>query len=207
MTSTQQSIRARLDTISPTLLRNAGIGGLLGGTGLFLVMAGYNAANTMGFWALVNTCFAAFVYKSAAMTPMPHMPGEAGMAHEMMGGQHIVAGHLVVGTVLHLGMSITAGVAFAVVLAALIRSGLHVLATPLGYVLGGAAGGVILYLIMMEAVAPHLNRTIVDFTPRAPFFLAHLLFGAVVGGYVYWRAAITTRPVRGQAPQLRTRAV
>jgi hypothetical protein len=51
-----------------------------------------------------------------------------------------------------------------------------------------------------------LNRTIVDFTPRAPFFLAHLLFGAVVGGYVYWRAA-ATRPVRGQAPQLRTRAV
>jgi hypothetical protein len=104
-------------------------------------------------------------------------------------------------------MSITAGVAFAVVLAVLIRSGLHVLATPVGYVLGGAAGGAILYLIMMEAVAPHLNRTIVESTPRVPFFLAHLLFGAVVGGYVYWRAAATTRPVRGEAPQLRTRAV
>jgi hypothetical protein len=91
MTSTRQSTRARLDTISPTLLRHACIGGLLGGTGLFLVMAGYNAANTMGFWALVNTCFAAFVFKSAGMTPMPHMPGEAGMGHEMMGGQHIVA--------------------------------------------------------------------------------------------------------------------
>src|SRR5262249_22473062 len=139
--------------------------------------------------------------------PMPHMPGEAGMAHEMMGGQHIVASHFVVGTVLHLGMSITAGVAFAVVLAALIRSGLHVLATPLGYVLGGAAGGAILSLIMMEAVAPHSNRTIAAFPPRAPFFLAHLLFGAVVAGYVYWRAAATTRPVRGQAPQLRTRVV
>jgi hypothetical protein len=196
-----------LDTISPTLLRNAGVGGLLGGTGLFLGMAGYNAANAMGFWAILNTCFAAFVYKSAGMTTMPHMPGEAGMAHEMMGGQHIVASHLVVGTVLHLAMSITAAVAFAVVLAALIRAGLHVLATPLGYVLGGAAGGAILYLIMMEAVAPHLNRTIVESTPRAPFFLAHLLFGAVVAGYVCWRAAAPTRPVREQAPQLRTRAV
>jgi hypothetical protein len=207
MTSTQQPTRARLDTISPTLLRNAGIGGLLGGTGLFLVMAGYNAANSMGFWALVNTCFAAFVFKTAGMTPMPHMPGEAGMAHEMMGGQPIVASHLVVGTVLHLAMSITAGVAFAVVLAVLIRAGLRVLATSAGYVLGGAAGGAILYLIMMEAVAQHLNRTIVESTPRVPFFLAHLLFGAVAGGYVYWRAAATTRPVRGQAPQLRTRAV
>jgi hypothetical protein len=74
-------------------------------------------------------------------------------------------------------------------------------------VLGGAAGGAILYVIMMEAVAPHLNRTIVDFTPRAPFFLAHLLFGAGVGGYVYWRATEASRPVSGQAPRLRTRAV
>jgi len=82
-----------------------------------------------------------------------------------------------------------------------------VLSTPVGYLLGSTAGGAILYLIMMEAVAPHLNRTIVDFTPRTPFFLAHLVFGAVVGGYVYWRCAAASRPVRSHAPRLRTRAV
>jgi hypothetical protein len=202
-----ETTRTRLETIDPMLLRNAGIGGLLGGTALFLVMAGYNAANGMGFWAILNACFAAFVYKGAGMTSMAPMPGEAGMGHEMTGGQHIVASHIAVGTVLHLAMSITGGIAFAVVLAVLIRAGLAFLSTPLGYVLGGVAGGAILYVIMMEAVAPHLNRTIVDFTPRAPFFLAHLLFGAVVGGYVYWRATEASRPVSGQAPRLRTRAV
>jgi len=197
--------RTRLETVDPALLRAAGIGGLLGGAGLFLVMAGYYAANNTGFWAILNACFAAFVYKNAGMTPM--MPGEAGMGHEMMGSQHIVASHIVVGTILHLAMSVTAGIAFAVVLAVLIRSGLHVLSTPVGYLLGSTAGGAILYLIMMEAVAPHLNRTIVDFTPRTPFFLAHLVFGAVVGGYVYWRCAAASRPVRSHAPRLRTRAV
>jgi hypothetical protein len=136
------------------------------------------------------------------------MPGEAGMPHEtMMGGQHIVASHIVVGTVLHLAMSVTAGVAFAVVLAVLIRAGISVLTTPMGYVLAAAAGGAILYLIMMEAVAPHLNRTIVEFTPRTPFFLAHLLFGAVVGAYVYWRCAAAARPIRSPATRLRSRAV
>jgi uncharacterized membrane protein YedE/YeeE len=94
-----------------------------------------------------------------------------------------------------------------VVLAVLIRAGLAILGTPLGYVLGGVAGGALLYVIMMEMVAPNLNRTIVDFTPRAPFFLAHLLFGAVVGGYVYGRATAATRLVSRQAPRLRTRAV
>ena len=54
------------------------------------------------------------------------------MRHEMMGGQHIVASHIVVSTVLHLAMSISAGIAFAVVLAVLIRAGLAILTTPLG---------------------------------------------------------------------------
>jgi hypothetical protein len=86
-----ESTRTRLGTIHPALLRNAGIGGLLGGTGLFLVMAGYYAANKMGFWAILNACFAAFVYKNGAMSSMAPMPGQAGMGQEMMGGQHIVA--------------------------------------------------------------------------------------------------------------------
>jgi len=205
MTDTVHRAPARLDTITPTLLRAAGIGGLLGGTGLFLVMAGYNAANNMGFWAILNSCFAAFVYKSAGMTSMAPMPGETGMAHEMMGGQHIVASHVAVGSVLHLAMSIGAGIAFAIALAVLIRAGLHVLSTAVGYLLGGAAGGALLYLIMMEAVAPHLNRTIVDFTPRAPFFLAHLLYGAVVAGYVYWRATVSG-PAAPRARRLHARS-
>jgi hypothetical protein len=209
MTYSTQATQPRLDVISPALLRHAAVGGLLGGIGLFLVMAGYNAANNMGFWAILNACFAAFVYNSAgmtSMTPTTPMPGEKGMAHSM-GGEHIVASHIAVGAVLHVGMSIGAGIAFAVVLAVLIRAGLRVLTTPAGYVLGGAAGGAILYLIMMEVVAPSLNRTIVESTPRTPFFLAHLLFGAIVAGYVYWRTTAGAKPVVRRAGQLHTRAV
>jgi hypothetical protein len=175
---------ARLSTIRLPLLLNAAIGGLLGGLVLFAIMASYNAANGMGFWAILNSCFAAFVFKSARMEPMHAMPG-----HHMMstGGDHIVTSHVIVGGLLHVAMSIGAGVAFAVALALLIRAGFRQFAHPLLYVLGGAAGGALLYLIMMEGVAPRMNRTIVEFTPRLPFFLAHLAFGATVAAYTYWR--------------------
>jgi hypothetical protein len=104
----------------------------------------------------------------------------------MMGGSAPTS-HLVVGSILHAAMSATAGIAFAIALALLIRAGIAWLATPAGYILGGAAGGALLYVIMMYAVAPALNTNISDFTPRGPFFLAHLVYGATVAGFVYWR--------------------
>jgi hypothetical protein len=61
------------------------------------------------------------------------------------------ASHLAVGAILRTAMSATAGVAFAVALAVLIRAGFGLLATPVGYVLGGAAGGALLYVIMVYA--------------------------------------------------------
>jgi hypothetical protein len=97
------------------------------------------------------------------------------------------ASHLAVGAILHTVMSATAGVAFAVALAVLIRAGFGFLATLVGYVLGGAAGGALLYVIMVYAVAPALNTNISDFTPRGPFFIAHLVYGATVAAFVYWR--------------------
>jgi hypothetical protein len=97
------------------------------------------------------------------------------------------ASHLAVGAILHTAMSATAGVAFAVALAVLIRAGFGLLATPAGYVLGGAAGGALLYVIMVYAVAPALNTNISDFTTRGPFFIAHLVYGATVAAFVYWR--------------------
>jgi hypothetical protein len=76
-----------------------------------------------------------------------------------------VASHLIVGGLLRLAMSAGAGPAFAIALAVLIRAGLRALDNPLSYVRGEAAGGALLYLIMMEGVAPHLNRTIVEVHP------------------------------------------
>jgi hypothetical protein len=169
-------------------LRRSAVGGLLGGVVLFVVMAGYNAGHSMGFWSIVNACFAAFVYKNAGMNPM--MEGSAGkpmMGHEMMNSP-IVGSHLAVGSVLHLLMSATSGIAFVLVLAVPLRIGGRAAATltnPVGYVLAGAAGGALLYVIMMYGVAPALNDQIVHFTPRVPFFISHLLFGAVATGWVY----------------------
>jgi len=132
---------------------------------------------------------------SAAVSAMPtesSMAGHAAMSGHGMGvaammNQPILVSHVIVGGLLHLAMSAAAGVAFAVVLAVLIRSGLRVLATPVGYVAAATAGGALLYVIMLYGFAPLWNTEIVDFTPRVPFFLSHLLFGAVAGGWVYWQ--------------------
>jgi hypothetical protein len=142
---------------------------------------------------------------TAMASPMPShsamasaMPPHSAMAtHAAMGGhgvgaaammnQPVLASHVIVGGLLHLAMSAFAGIAFAVGLAVLIRSGLRVLATPAGYVTAAMAGGALLYVIMLYGFAPLWNTEIVDFTPRVPFFLSHLLFGAAVGGWVYWQ--------------------
>jgi len=134
------------------------------------------------------------------------MASHAAMGHHGMGAaammnQPLVASHAIVGGLLHLAMSAGAGMAFAVVLALLIRSGVRVLATPAGYTAAAVAGGALLYVIMMYGFAPLWNTEIVDFTPRVPFFVSHLLFGAVVGGWVYRmlgpaRAAIRLRAHR-----------
>jgi hypothetical protein len=202
-----------LARIDPRLLRTAAIGGLLGGLVMFFLVAGYNASAGMGFLTLLNVCFAAWVFRGAGMptaaampekhmakampsdtaSPMPThsaMASHAAMGHHGMGAaammnQPLVASHAIVGGLLHLAMSAGAGIAFAVVLALLIRSGVRVLATPAGYTAAAVAGGALLYVIMIYGFAPLWNTEIVDFTPRVPFFVSHLLFGAVVGGWVY----------------------
>jgi hypothetical protein len=212
-----------LARIEPRLLRTAAIGGLLGGLVMFFLMASYNASTGMGFLTIVNVCFAAWVFRGGAMTAMPAthhamsmhhkamgMHNEAmGMHHHAMGtaammNQPLLASHLIAGGLLHLAMSAFAGTAFAVVLAVLIRAGLRVLDTPAGYVTATVAGGALLYVIMLYGFAPLWNTEIVNFTPRVPFFLSHLLFGAITGGWVYWRlghsAAGMPLPARG--PQL-----
>jgi hypothetical protein len=134
---------------------------------------------------------------AGAHTTMPMAGNHATVASHGMGmmmGGSTPTSHLVVGSILHTAMSATAGVAFAIALAVLIRAGLGLLATPVGYVLGGAAGGALLYLIMVYAVSPSLNTNISDFTPRGPIFIAHLVFGATVAGFVYWRYHQTAAP-------------
>jgi len=218
---------ARIDT---RLLRTAAVGGLLGGLVMFLLVASYNASSGMGFLTIVNVCFAAWVFRGTAMTAMPAAHHAMGMHHKAMGMHHhamgmhhhamgmhhhamsstammnqpLLASHLIVGGLLHLAMSAFAGAAFAVALAVLIRAGLRVLDTPAGYVTAAVGSGALLYVIMMYGFAPLWNTEIVNFTPRVPFFISHLLFGAIVGGWVYWQlghAPGGTR-LRARRPQL-----
>jgi hypothetical protein len=173
------------------------------------------AAGTMGESPM--PAHTAMASHEAMASPMPGhsaaagaMGAESAMAgHAAMGGhgmgaaammnQPILASHVIVGGLLHLAMSAAAGVAFAVVLAVLIRYGLRLLATPVGYVAAAAAGGALLYVIMLYGFAPLWNTEIVDFTPRVPFFLSHLLFGAMAGGWVYWQVGYAGAGMRLQA--------
>ena len=201
-----------LARIEPRLLGTAAVGGLLGGLVMFFVMAGYNASAGMGFLTILNVCFAAWVFRGTAM-PATHGMGmrheTVGMHHHAMGtatmmNEPLSASHVIVGGLMHLAMSAFAGVAFAVVLAVLIRAGLRWLATPAGYVAAAAAGGALLYVVMLYGFAPLWNTEIVNFTPRVPFFLSHLLFGAAVGGWVYWRLGEVRAgiPVQARQPRL-----
>jgi hypothetical protein len=212
-----------LDRIDPRLLGTAAVGGLLGGLMMFFLMAGYNASVGMGFLTILNVCFAAWVFRNSAMTAaMPAAHGMAmhhsamGMHNEKMGIHHgagtaammnepLSASHVIVGGLLHLGMSVVAGAAFAAVLAMLIRAGARELASPAGYVIAGAAGGALLYAIMLYGLAPALNTDVVNFTPRVPFLFSHLLFGATVAGWVYWKIAAAPAGTRLQARRSRLR--
>jgi hypothetical protein len=203
--STSPDALPALARIEPRLLRAAAVGGLFGGLVMFFLVAGYNASTGMGFLTILNVCFAAWVFRGTTMTtamPAEHMakhamPAHSAVAsHTAMGGhgmgaammnQPLLASHVIVGGLLHLAMSAFAGAAFAVVLAVLIRAGVRALATPAGYVTGAVAAGALLYVIMIYGFAPLWNTEIVNFTPRVPFFVSHLLFGAAVGVWVYWQ--------------------
>jgi hypothetical protein len=210
-----------LGRIDRRLLGTAAVAGLFGGLVMFFLMAGYNASAGMGFLTILNVCFAAWVFRGTAMTAaMPAQHHAMGMHHKAMGMHHTATGmshhgmtaaammnqplsasHVIVGGLLHLAMSAFAGAAFAVVLAVLIRAGARVLASPTWYVAAATAGGALLYFIMVYGLAPAFNSEIVNFTPRVPFFFSHLLFGAAVGGWVYWKIATPGAITRLQAPR------
>jgi len=141
---------------------------------------------------------------ASAMPTHSAMATHAAMGHHLTGAaammnEPLSASHVIVGGLLHLAMSAGAGIAFAVVLAVLIRSGVRVLATPAGYVSAAMAGGALLYVIMLYGFAPLWNTEIVNFTPRVPFFLSHLLFGAALGGWVYCHLGHARAGMRLQA--------
>jgi len=155
-----------------------GLSGLIAGIAMGTFMMIDSAATGMGFWSPLEVCMASFVYRSEAAMIEKEMMMHPG-APMMMGPLNV--GHLAVGALLHMGFSIVVGLAFALILFALARSGVSLVRSWLGFVAASVVGAGALYFVMMYLILPWANPLMCNATPRTPFFISHLLYGAVFG--------------------------
>jgi hypothetical protein len=169
-----------------------GVGGLVAGVGMGMFMMIDSAATGMGFWSPLEICMASFVYRSEAAMIEKEMMMHPGAP--MMGPLNVL--HLAVGALLHMGFSIVVGVAFALILFALARGGVTLVRSWPGFVAASIVGGGVLYFVMMYLILPWANPLMCDATPRTPFFISHLVYGAIFG-LVAWplgeRQAVLTQ--------------
>ncbi len=98
----------------------------------------------------------------------------------MMGMMPVSPGRVIVGMMLHFMMSAVLGVVFLVIFRAARRVGLTLVEGPMGALAAGMLGGALVYAVMRWILLPPTN-SMMAFVPQWAFFLAHLMFGAVVG--------------------------
>ena len=98
----------------------------------------------------------------------------------VMSAMPVSAGQVVAGAILHFAFAAFLGVAFAAVIAAAAWARVPGLRTSGGIVTAGVIGGAVVYVIMRWGLLPPVNP-LMAFVPQIAFFLAHLLFGLVVG--------------------------
>lgn len=94
----------------------------------------------------------------------------------VMNAMPVSAGQVAAGTILHFAFAAFLGLAFAAVIGAAAWASVPGMRSGSGIV----GGGVIVYVIMRWALLP-LTNPLMAFVPQTAFFLAHLLFGLVVG--------------------------
>jgi hypothetical protein len=133
------------------------------------------------------------MHHEAAMGMHHHAMGAAAMMSQPLSASHVIVGGLPAHGHVRLRRRRVRG-----------RAGD---AHPRGYAGAGHPGRVcnrrsgrrgLLYVLMLYVFAPLWNTEIVHFTPRVPFFLSRLLFGATVGGWVYWSLAQAGASIRMQ---------
>ena len=176
----------------------AAVSGAAGGVAMAMWMMIYSAATNNGFWTPLNVCMASFIYRSEAKMMTDEMMMHPGMSMN----EPVVASHLAVGFVLHLGFSIVVGISFALILLAAIRVlRFPLFATRVGYTGAAVIGALILYALMMYVILPVANPVIVDFTPRGAFIIGHALYGLTFGlvAFALLRPAITPSTLRQAA--------
>lgn len=108
---------------------------------------------------------------------MGQMPPAARSA--IMAAMPVSAGHVVVGSILHFAFAAFLGVAFFAIIAAAAWF-VPALRSPAALVGAGVIGGGVVYVINRWAILPSANP-MMGLVPQIAFFLAHLLFGLVVG--------------------------
>jgi len=110
----------------------------------------------------------------------------------VMNAMPVSAGHVVAGTILHFAFAAFLGLAFAAVIGAAAWVRVPGMRTAGGIVSAGVIGGAIVYVVMRWGLLP--PSPLMAFVPQIAFFLAHLLFGLVVGivlAVAFRRPAVT----------------
>ena len=107
------------------------------------------------------------------------------------------AGHMAVGLALHFAFSAFLGLAFFAVLGAIAWNGRSVLRSRAAVAFLGMIGGATVYFVMRFGLLPSTNP-MMGFVPQIAFFLAHLLFGLVVG--LGFSLALRSRSVSTEFP-------
>lgn len=101
----------------------------------------------------------------------------------VMAAMPVSAGNVVIGTILHFAFSAFLGVAFFVLIGAAAWFGFPGMRNRAGIISAGMLGGAIVYAINRWALLPPTNP-MMGLVPQIAFFLAHLLFGLVVGAVI-----------------------
>lgn len=98
----------------------------------------------------------------------------------VMASMPLNAGHMAVGLVLHFAFSMFLGLAFFAVLGAFAWLAPRALRNRMMFSAAGVLGGAIVYAVMRYGLLPSTNP-LMGFVPQIAFFVAHLLFGLIVG--------------------------
>jgi uncharacterized membrane protein YkvA (DUF1232 family) len=98
----------------------------------------------------------------------------------VMSAMPLNAGHILVGLIMHFVFSMFLGVAFFAIIAAFAWFAPRALRTRMVFMATGVIGGALVYLVMRFGLLPSTNP-LMGFVPQIAFFVAHLLFGLVVG--------------------------
>ncbi|MHB1487742.1 MAG: hypothetical protein ACYCS7_10180 [Acidimicrobiales bacterium] len=109
----------------------------------------------------------------------------------VMAAMPVNSGHIVVGSILHFAFSAFLGVAFFAIIGAFAWFGPSMFRSKAAFMFFGVVGGALVYIINRFVFLPSVNP-MMALVPQIAFFLAHLLFGLVVGT-VFAMASTTVR--------------